>query len=161
MHDTFVPLAEYLRVPVAAPEEPSAGEDDAPDVDTGPHGEDAFVEEALADIRRFRAALADALELRVERLLGDIAASVLARELRTASVDLHAIVARELALAGESPVKVRAHPDECESLAAWAGAVVADPSLCRGDVTIELRSGTIAATLGVRLDRALAAAVIA
>jgi flagellar biosynthesis/type III secretory pathway protein FliH len=160
MHDTFVPLAEYLRAPVAAPAEPPALETDAPSVEVMPGEEDALVEEALAEIRRFRAALADALDLRVERLLGDIAASVLARELRIAPADLRAVVTRELALAGEPPLKIRAHPDDCESLEAW-GAVVADSAMRPGDVTIELRGGTIAATLGVRLERALAAAAIA
>ena len=66
-------------------------------------GEDAALEEALADIRRFRAALADALDVRIE-VAADIAAGVLARELRLAPADLRAIVARELALAGEPPV---------------------------------------------------------
>ena len=159
MHDTFVPLADYLRGPVPAPAEPIVAAVDQPGIDAMPLAEDAAVEEALADIRRFRAALADALDVRIERLLGDIAAGVLARELHLAPVDLHAIVARELALAGEPPVTIHANPDECELLQAFAGSVVADPALRRGDVRIELRSGTIAATLGCRLERALAAAV--
>jgi flagellar biosynthesis/type III secretory pathway protein FliH len=161
MHDTFVPLAEYLRGPVATPAEPIAPETEEPDVEAHPHAENVPVEEALADIRRFRAALADALDLRIERLLGDIAAGVLARELRIAPVDLRAIVARELALAGDPPVKIYARPDECELLTAFEGNVAADPGLRCGDVRIELRSGTIDATLGCRLERALAAALLA
>jgi flagellar biosynthesis/type III secretory pathway protein FliH len=161
MHDTFVPLAEYLRGPVPAPAEAVVPEVVEPEVETNALAENAPVEDALADIRRFRAALADALDVRVERLLGDIAAGVLARELRIAPVDLRAIVARELALAGEPPVKIHAHPDECELLGAFEGNVVADPTLRLGDVRIELRSGTIAATLGCRLECALAAAVLA
>jgi flagellar biosynthesis/type III secretory pathway protein FliH len=161
MHDTFVSLAEYLRVPAAIPAEPIVPEVGECNVETNPPDENVPVEEALADIRRFRAALADALDVRVERLLGDVAAGVLARELRIAPVDLRAIVARELALAGDPPVQVHAHPDECELLRAFEGIVVADPALRRGDVRIELRSGTIAATLGCRLERAIAAAAIA
>jgi flagellar biosynthesis/type III secretory pathway protein FliH len=164
MHDTFVPLAEFLRGPAAAPLEPIAaepGEPGEPDIKEHPPVENVPLREALADIRRFRAALADALDARVERLLVDIAAGVLARELRIAPVDLRAIVARELGLAGEPPVKIHTHPDEYELLSAFEGSVVADSSLHRGDVRIELRSGTIAATLGCRLECAIAAAVLA
>lgn len=161
MHDAFVPLAEYLRAPIPDSPEPVAPEADEPDVEasTFADAESAGIEEAFSDIRRFRAALADALDVRIERLLGDIAAGVLARELLLAPVDLRAIVARELALAGGPPVKIHARPDECQLLQAFEGAVVADPMLRSGDVRIELRSGTIAATLGCRLERALAAAV--
>ena len=157
MHDAFVPLAEYLRGPVAAPVEPVAAGVDESGIDAHPLAENAAVEEVLADIRRFRAALADALDVRIERLLGDIAAGVLARELHLAPADLHAIVARELALAGGPPVAIHAHPDECELLQAFAGRVVSDPALRCGDVTIELHSGTIVATLGCRLERVLVA----
>lgn len=156
MHDTFVPLGEYLRGPVPAPAEPVVAVDE-PAVDGIALGENAALEEALADIRRFRAALADALDVRIERLLSDVAAGVLARELHLAPVDLRAIVARELALAGEPPVTMYANPNECELLQAYAGCVLADPALRCGDVRIDLRSGTIVATLGCRLERALAA----
>ncbi len=161
MHDTFVPLGEYLRGAAVAPAEPIAPEACEPNVEAEPLAQNVPREEALADIRRFRAALADALDVRMERLLGDIAAGVLARELRIAPVDLRAVVARELALAGEPPVNIYAHPDECELLGAFEGNVLADPALRRGDVRIELRSGTIAATLGCRLESALAAAALA
>jgi flagellar biosynthesis/type III secretory pathway protein FliH len=157
MHDTFVSLAEYLRGPVPTPPEPVVAGADESGFETSPHAENPADEEALAEIRRFRAALADALDVRIERLLGDIAAGVLARELHLAPADLRAIVARELALAGEPPVTLYAHPDECERLRGFAGGVVADPALLRGDVRIEVRSGTIVATLGARLERALAA----
>ena len=123
-----------------------------------PPPDETQLEEALLDIRRFRAALADALDLRVEHLLGEIAASVLARELRVAPADLRAIVARELTLGGEPPVRIRAHPSECEALNGLGDAIVADPGLRRGDVAIDVRGGTIAATLGCRLERAIAAA---
>ena len=161
MHDTFVPLAEYLRVPAEPPAEPAEEDEGEPSDGAESRDEGVPVEEALAHVRRFRAALADAVDLRAERLLADIAASVLGRELRVAPADLRAIVARELALAGEPPVRLRAHPDECESLHSWGAVVVADPALRRGDVTLELRSGTIAATLGCRLERVLAAGAIA
>ena len=158
MHDTFVSLTEYLRGPAPALPEPMSIESEPPNAEAAASDDEVSpVEETLADVRRFQAALADALEVRLEGLLGDIAAGVLARELRIAPPDLRAIVERELALAGEPPVRIRAHPDECESLQAFDSIVVADPAMRRGDVTIEVRSGTIAATLGCRLERALAA----
>ncbi|HTA39570.1 MAG TPA: FliH/SctL family protein [Candidatus Acidoferrales bacterium] len=158
MHDAFVPLAEYLRVPVAPVVLGEVEICDEPVAEMLPQQDEVAVDEALAELRRFRAALADALDLRVEMLLAGIAASVLARELRLAPADVRAVVARELALSGESPIRIRAHPSECESLSGWDAAVVADPSLRRGDVSIDLQSGTIAATLGCRLERAIVAA---
>lgn len=155
MHDTFVPLADYLRGPAVPPPEPVPAETDAHETKDTACDEAAPLEEALAEVRRFRAALADALEVRIEALLGDVAATVLARELHIAAADVRAIVQRELALAGESPVRIRAHPDECERLRGFEGIVFSDPAIRCGDVVIELQSGTIASTLGCRLERAL------
>jgi flagellar biosynthesis/type III secretory pathway protein FliH len=158
MHDAFVPLAAYLRSSEPAPVAPAEEERDEPaaiaDVQR-----DTPAGDELAEIRRFRAAIADALDLHLDRLLTGIAAGVLARELRIAPADLQAIVARELAQTGEPPVRIRANPNDCASLAAWDGVVVADATLRGGDVAIDLRSGTILATLGCRLERVLAASL--
>jgi flagellar biosynthesis/type III secretory pathway protein FliH len=160
MPDGFVSLAEFLRAPEVEQREPvpfavEACSDPLPDSIESEEDPDVG-EEALSAARRFRAALADALDARVERLLGEIAASVLARELRLAPADVRAIVIREIELAGEPPLKIRAHPTECAALHDFECLVVADAALRRGDVAIEVRSGTIAATLGWRLERALA-----
>jgi flagellar biosynthesis/type III secretory pathway protein FliH len=162
MLDAFVPLAEYLHA--RAPQPPLEAEigealagEPHPCAET-PVDEHAACDEMLAEIRRFRAALADALDARVEDLLREIAAGVLARELRLAPADVGAIAAHELALAGGPPLRLSAHPDECAALSAFACPVVADPTLLRGDLVIALRSGTIHATLGCRLERALASA---
>jgi flagellar biosynthesis/type III secretory pathway protein FliH len=180
MHEIFVPLDEFLRPAHASPpakervdgappgeslrDAASVREAEPPGKPSAGQGACAFAEsaeyeaaldEALADIRRFRAALADALDAKVEALLGEIAASVLGRDLRVAPLDVRAIVERELALAGGVPLRVRAHPGECAALHGVACAVVADASLRRGDVMLDLRAGTIDATLGCRLERAL------
>jgi flagellar biosynthesis/type III secretory pathway protein FliH len=159
MPDAFIPLSEYLRAPAfeaVAIDEPSPAQEAV----AAPEADDAVetLERALSDLRCFRAALADALDARLERLLLDLACSVLARDLRLAPADLATVVAREVERAGEPPVRLRAHPDECSALGAFGCPVVADPTLLRGDVTLDLRSGTIRSTLGVRLERALAEA---
>ena len=158
MHDTFVPLAEYLRAPAAAStceaveEAQPPGEHDAEIV--AADGEGAL-EDALAEVRRFRAALADALDARIEVLLREIATTVVGREIGIAPADVRAIVAREIALAGEPPLKIRANPFECDALRRAGYAVAADPAMRRGDLAIELRSGTIDASLGCRLEGVL------
>lgn len=153
MPDRFVPLAAFVRPPATAdPIEPP------PRVACGDAGRDAGSEgaaelaETIGDIRRFRAALADALDAAVETLLLDIAAGVLARELRLAPCDLAAIVTRALERFGESePLLIRVHPQELAAIGGCGAPVVADEGLRRGDACIDLRSGTIDATLGARL----------
>jgi len=156
MHETFVPLAEFLRRPASEPPLFEAEREQELTCEPTAEDEASPIEEVWSDVRRFRAALADALDVRLERLLCDIAVSVLARELRLVPADVSAIVARELDLAGEAPVRVRVHPDDRSALAPMECEVAADPGLRRGDVAIDVRSGTISATLGCRLERALA-----
>ncbi|MEO6836520.1 MAG: FliH/SctL family protein [Candidatus Tumulicola sp.] len=165
MPDRFVPLDEYFRR-AAADQSEGAGELAAgsPAVLAGSSDEipsdnaDAELGRALAAVRRFRAALADAVDFAVDELVADIASTVLARELQLAPADVAAVAAAALErYAADSPLKLRAHPEEADALAGFDLAVIADPRLRRGDVVIDLHSGTIDASLGARLECVLAA----
>jgi flagellar biosynthesis/type III secretory pathway protein FliH len=115
--------------------------------------------EALAAARRFRAALADAVDAAVDDLLRGIACDVLARELMLKPADVASIAAGALKrYAADSPVRVRAHPDETSALAGLDLPIVADSDLRRGDVAIDVRTGTIDASLGARLECVLESA---
>jgi hypothetical protein len=112
--------------------------------------------DALAGVRRFHAALADAVDASVDDLLRDIACEVLGRELTLAPADLACIAAAALRrYADDSPVRLRAHPDEMAALTGLNLPVVADCELRRGDVTVDLRAGSIDARLGTRLESVL------
>jgi hypothetical protein len=112
--------------------------------------------EAAADVRRFRAALADALDAQLSDLLGDIACDVLARELLLAPADVAQIVATALErFSAETPLRVRAHPADLPVLANAGVVALADASLRRGDAIVELQHGTIDARLGMRLAAVL------
>jgi len=151
MSEAFVPLAAFLR--------PVAGE---PVRETFPEGcELASLapeqEDALRATRRFRAALADALDVAVPHLLRAIALDVLRRELQLRPADIAAIARDALQrLSGEEPIAIRAHPDDLSDLAAVEFKRISDISLSRGDIVIEVRSGTIDVRLEARLDDALA-----
>ncbi|HEY2554183.1 MAG TPA: FliH/SctL family protein [Candidatus Cybelea sp.] len=159
----FVPLTALLR-PLQPPDEPAA-----PEVESGAdlvrptvHGTHAEVEYAvtLGAIRRFRAALADALDAAVARLLREIAENVLARELGLRAADVASIVAKARErLVDERIVAVRVHPRDREALAELQIEKIADTSLQPGDIVVELRSGTIDLRLPARLEAALAAAL--
>ena len=151
----FVALADLLRAPdaravaVEAPEVPAvscapSSRDDASagDVDT-----------ALRDARLFRARLADAFDDAAARLLRELAADVLARELRLAPCDLAELVRR----AGEHAPVVRVRVAACDVRALAGTPVVADPALGRGDAIVELAGGALDARLGVRLATVLEA----
>jgi flagellar biosynthesis/type III secretory pathway protein FliH len=166
MSDTFVTLSEFLRKPRAPerhddePLEPvhEACSDAEAEASVDP-GDPAELDAALSEVRRFRAALTDAVALACTTLLEDIAATVLARELQLASADMAAIVADALArYREEDPLLVRVHPDDAAALPGLDVKVVADANLRRADASIELRCGTIDATLGARLACVLAAA---
>ncbi|MHB8592013.1 MAG: FliH/SctL family protein, partial [Vulcanimicrobiaceae bacterium] len=57
----------------------------------------------------------------------------------------------------EEPLRVRVHPDDAAALRDAPIAVEADPRLRRGDAAVDLRNGTVDASLGVRLDDAVRA----
>jgi len=156
MHDAFVTLDVLLRS-----EPPTEGVADAvPEVDSASEGVESVPEcscrEALAAARRFRASLADALDAARDTLLRDVACDVLARELQVAPADVAAIVARALErYANDVPVRVRVHPGDVSFLADCTVNVAADSTLRPGDVAIDVRAGTIDASLGARLACAL------
>jgi flagellar biosynthesis/type III secretory pathway protein FliH len=159
MPETFVPLTEFLK-PRQERESPCHAEPCDPEPREAQPKDDVHssTEEAFADVRRFRAAIADALDLAVETLLREIAADVLARELRIEPANLRLIVDRACALlAREEPFAVRVHPAEAGSLEGCGLCIVGDAALRRGDAILELRSGTVDVSLGARLEAVLAA----
>lgn len=141
-----------VRAAVAAEEAPS-GEDPASD-----DGVAAVVSEAL----RFRAALREAFAGAFEALCSDLAARVLARELRAAPCEIAAIAARVLEHRDEEgALALRAAADDLpalEPLARSRGLMLrADERLRPGDVALEVRTGSIECTLALRADAVLRA----
>jgi hypothetical protein len=141
MPEAFVPLAQHVRAeyaPVAPVPEPEPAS--------------APVAAASHAVRRFHAALADALAAAKDDLLRDLACSVLARELALAPADVERIAIALLArVRDERPVRVRAHADDVSALAHIGVPVEVDERARRGDLTIVLRYGSIDASLGARL----------
>jgi flagellar biosynthesis/type III secretory pathway protein FliH len=159
MHDGFIPLELALRsphVPASDTEEDAESQtprepDNAGGPQTAPAQSD--IDGALAAARRFRAALADALALALERLLCDIAHDVLARELVLAPCDVATIAARALhRYLDEEPLRLRVHPDDVRACVALDVGIVADQSLRVGDAVLELRCGSIDASMEARLE---------
>lgn len=148
MSEDFVPLAEFLH---PTPEPRVEG----PPAPAAPPARSESAE-AVRAARLFRAALADALDAAVEDLLRSIARDVLRRELRLDPADLEAFVIAALERHGrEEVLAIRAHPGECAAVAGCGIAPTADERLQRGDVVLELRSGTIDMSLAARLHDAL------
>jgi len=154
----FVSLADVLRPPVraAAPPAdaplhehepaaaPSVAEPEQRAADEPSHTELLI---AVRDARLFRARLADAFDEARERLLRELAAGVLARELRLAPCDHDALAQRVLA---DAPIVcVRVAP--CDVAAIRGFAVLADAELSAGDAVFEVVGGALDARLGVRL----------
>jgi flagellar biosynthesis/type III secretory pathway protein FliH len=156
MHDGFVPLQIALRPPVCDAEEDAESQTPRePANAAGPQTPSApsDVDAGLAAARRFSAALADALALALERLLRDIAHDVLARELVLAPCDVARIAARALhRYLDEEPLRLRVHPDNVQACVALDVGIVADQSLRIGDAVLEVRSGSIDASLEARLE---------
>jgi len=155
MPEGFLALEAFVRgaaltaenVRAAAPHDARASE-----CNTQIVTEECPCRDTLAAVRRFHAALADALELALERMLSDVACDVLARELRLAPAEIATIAARALdEAANEVPVSVRAHPDETHRLTDLGVPVIADSALRRGDVALDVQSGSIDVSLGARL----------
>lgn len=148
----FVPLDAFLRQLQPADRTPADPSTERAAESPPPGAEPCPCAGALAAARRFHAALADALDVALEGLLRNVACDVLARELSLAPADIAAIAARALAqYAGESPVRIRVHPEETFLLDGAEIPVVPDCRLRRGDVAIDVECGTIDAGLGARL----------
>ena len=110
--------------------------------------EDA-VRTVLRDVRLFRARLADTLDESAARMLRDLAADVLVRELRLAPCDVRALVQR--AMNGAPLVRVRLAPDDARLAPDTDGMdFVADVTLSEGDVIVEVVGGVLDLRLGVR-----------
>ncbi len=107
--------------------------------------------ELVRQVRLFRACVIEGVEAAVETIVQDIATDVLGRELQLAPVDIEHITEKALQrYLVDEPVRVRVHPDEAASISCGV-PVAADERLRAGDVLIELRCGSVDATLGVRL----------
>jgi flagellar biosynthesis/type III secretory pathway protein FliH len=161
MSEGFVPLARFLRRPPeplasSIPQAPAAGDALVP----CSHSEEVLAQYAatFGAIRRFRAALADALDVAVQQLLAEIAENVLARELTLAGADVAAVVAKTRErFSSDRVLTVHVHPRDRNALCALEIDAVLDETLAPGDVIAELRSGTIDLRLRARLESALAA----
>ena len=152
MSDAFVPLDVFLSPPLS--ESPPPNPQPPPEAPPTPRCE----REAAADARRFRAALADALDLSLQRLLPEIAREVLGRELALQAADVAAIAAAALdRFSNERIVTLRVHPADARRASALGVAIVADASLCPGDALLELNAGTIDMRLETRFHGILAA----
>jgi hypothetical protein len=154
MADSFIPLREFV-VQTHEPE-PEILDPIAPAYAEEPQCAHPQARDAFTEIRRFRAAVCDAVDVAARTVLCDVAADVLARELELAPANIEAIVARACSrFASEGIVCVRVHPDEAEQLRGAGVDTVADPALRRGDAVLCVRSGTIDVTLGARLAAVL------
>lgn len=162
MSDAFVPLEAFLHPP---PPEPAASSEPDASAIGDPAAPFSRSEQSSAEyadtfgaVRRFRAALADALDVAVQRLLAEIAENVLARELELAGADVAAIVAKTRErFANERVLRVRIHPRDGNALRGLEIDSILDETLAPGDVVAELHSGTIDLRLPARLESALAA----
>ncbi|MDB5073403.1 MAG: hypothetical protein JWM87_4514 [Candidatus Eremiobacteraeota bacterium] len=125
----------------------------APLDDVPPLREDDVIAGALRDARLFRARLADAFDDAVARLVRELAADVLARELRLAPAEIATLVRRVLERA--PVIRVRVAPADVGFVRGVP--VLADPALAPGDAIVELGRGELDARLGVRLAAVLEA----
>ena len=158
MSDEFVPLATYLRPTAAFPilEASPARANETSDVPCVRTESD----DAIRAARLFRAALADALDVAVQRLVRTIARDVLARELALNRADVAGIVTNALdRQAGERVLSIRAHPTDLAALASVGLERIADDTLAPGDILMVLHSGTIDLRLNARLEAAIGAVV--
>lgn len=152
MPETFRSLASMVL------EGGPSAEDDAAPPRTDEHTDVQPVQEACREARLFAARLHETVGALAARMLEDIAADVLARELRMAPVDIACVIERAIARCLiDEPIRVRAHPDEASAVACGI-PVVADERLRRGDAVLELRDGLMDCTLGARLSTVLHAA---
>ncbi len=158
MPDRFVPLRQWFldgRLPIEPIVEMQAepkvsGDREPPEPVIANDPED----DVCARVRRFRAMLDDALDRALSMLLREIAIDIVGRELQLAPTDIGRIVeaARERHWFDEPPLVVRVHPRDLARCKLDV-TVVADPLMRPGDAEIQVRSGSIDASLGVRLER--------
>ncbi len=146
MPDTFVALAQWLRPcgpqPVVSESSPDEALDETP-------ADASEVDMLLCEVRRFRAALADACQRECANVLREAVVAVLGRDLTLEPTDVAAIVRRICSETASEVLRVRVAP--CDAPDISDVVCVLDESLRGGDAVIELRSGTIDARLGVRL----------
>lgn len=156
MSEEFVALEDLLRPPPRVqPESVPLGAEPAPDPDVQAQPREPH--DLVRAERLFRAALADALQAELARLLPAIAREVLARELELKPVDVAAVASAALERhANDGIVRVRAHPDDVDDLTRAGVAAVADECVRPGGVLVEIRSGTIDVSVEARLDALLA-----
>jgi flagellar biosynthesis/type III secretory pathway protein FliH len=103
------------------------------------------------DVRLFRAALAEALDVLAGELAARLAAEVLGRELLLAPADLAAIAARLLTEhAADEPLRLRVAPGQAQAVESIL-PVIEDSYLASGDAVLECRGGSVDARLTVRL----------
>jgi hypothetical protein len=119
--------------------------------------------DVLRDVRVFRARLADGFDEAAARLVRELAAQVLVRELRLAPCEIATLVTR---IRERIPVlRVRVSPRDATRMrcasSGTAGTegvpVLADEQLADGDAIVELAGGALDARLGVRLAAVLEA----
>lgn len=128
------------------------------EIDDAREDQDEDELELLREVRLFHARVIEAVEAAVETLVTDIAADVLGRELVLQPAEIETIVDRALQrFADEEPLRVRVHADDAPRLNG-ALPVVLDVGLRPGDAVIELRNGSVDASLGVRLAAVVRAA---
>ena len=177
----FIPLADYLR-PRPARENVPPGDDKVIPLPVRRVADDPVVEstaepappdraaacssdavparelvDVLRDARVFRARLADAFDEAAARLVRELAAQVLVRELRLAPCEIAELVTR--ARERLPVLRVRVSPHDAIRMHGASGgsgalrdvSVIADEQLDDGDAIVELAGGALDARLGVRL----------
>ena len=152
--DGFVALDAWFACRSADPAAPPSVPATPPACENESSG-DAAAARALAESARWYARLNDALDAACARLIREVAAGVLARELQLAPCEIAAIVANVRAQMLGEPLCMRLHPEDA---ARWHDASLPcrrDSTLAPGDALIELREGSIDARFGVRLQRVL------
>jgi hypothetical protein len=158
-HDEFRSLASLLRAQHDDPEdaapfdEPEFTCEKITEEDASEHDE----LELVRDVRLFHAHVMEAVDAAVDTLLARIANDVLARELALGPADVDAIVDRALArCASEEPLRIRVHPRDAARVRCGV-PVAPDERLVPGDAFVELRHGSIDASLAVRITAVLGA----
>jgi hypothetical protein len=155
MADRFVSLASLLRPQPEPPIEPASAAADTTDAaPVVPPAAAATPPEMLTECKVFRARLLDAFDHARARLVQDLAAEVLGRELELAPPAIDVLAARLI----EIPVRLRVSPADRERVRIDLPIDV-DPSLRSGDLVLIVRDGALESTLGLRLEGAVRAAL--